>query len=124
VRAQVDVVGNEGAATLACDQHAFLVQVVKGPFHRNHTHARGRSQGPDRWNFGAGRPVTHRNAMPDLLHDLEVHWPAVGLGDVELTVHIVIYTIYTVYSRWQLFFLELWYTGEKEGGTLQAILAS
>ena len=48
----------------------------------------------DRGQLTPRLPVSHGNAAADLLHDLEVHRPRVGLGDSEITVHIIMHSIY------------------------------
>ena len=51
---------------------------------------------PDRRDFLARLPVADGDAMPDLLHDLEVHGAAVRLRYCEHSVHINIHSVHNL----------------------------
>ena len=85
--------GHERALAVASDDDAFAFQLEIGALHRDHAHAHAGGQRADRGHFLARLPVAHGHAVPDLLLDLQIHRPGIGLGDGEGTVHIAIHSV-------------------------------
>jgi hypothetical protein len=76
------------------DDHAFPFQFQIGSLDRDDAHLKiGRklADGGDRLSF---RPVPESDPLLDLVHDLEIHGPLVGLRDGESTAHLNILSIY------------------------------
>ena len=88
LRAEPGALGDERPFALSGDDHAFALELEIRALDGDHADLHRRRKRPDRRDLLPGRPVAHGDATPDLLHDLEIHGPPVGVGDDELTVHV------------------------------------
>src|SRR6185312_17411956 len=75
--------------------HALPLQLQIRPLDRDHADAERHGKLADRRDLLSPRPIAHGHPLLDLLHDLEVHGPAVGLGEDEITVHTHILSIHS-----------------------------
>ncbi len=92
-RAEVGVLGHERAPALALDDDAGMLELEVGALDGDHRNPKIDRKCPNRRDFLARLPVADRDAMPDLLHDLEVHGAPVGLRYCEHSVHIDIHSV-------------------------------
>ena len=66
----------------------LALELEIGALDGDHADLQRRGEAPE--STASRRPAAspRRDSVPDLLHDLEIHRPAVGLGDDQLTVHV------------------------------------
>ena len=70
---------DDRAFALLGEDDALALQFEIGALDGDDADAEGDSQLADGGNFVSGRPLANRDALADLLHDLEIHGAAVGL---------------------------------------------
>ena len=75
------------------DDHTFTFEFKICPLDRDHADLKIDGKLADRRNRLAFRPVPDRDSPLDLLHDLEVDRPLVGLGDEDTGIHVCILSI-------------------------------
>ena len=90
-------VGHERALAMAGDDHALAFEVEVGALDGDDADRRSAASARIDGNSLPGSPVAGGDALPDLLHDLQIHGAGVGLGDVYAAVH----TVYTVYTQFR-----------------------
>ena len=93
---EVGVVGHERPPALARDDHAGVLELEVGALDRDDADAQVDRKCPDRRDLLARLPVADGDAVPDLLHDLEVHRPGVRLRYCEYSVHINIHSVHNL----------------------------
>jgi hypothetical protein len=103
-RSQVWIGGNDGAPALLGEDYAFALEFEVGAFHRDDADAEGHGKLANGGDFLAGLPVADGYPLLHLLHDLQVHWAAVGLGDNDVTVHVDILSIHSIWMVSRGFF--------------------
>src|SRR5262245_35009512 len=80
-------VRDERALAVPRDDDAFAFELEIRALDGNHAHADLDGELADRRNLVPRRPVAQGDAVTDLLFDLQVHRPRIGLGDLKATVH-------------------------------------
>src|SRR5579862_950691 len=73
---------------------AFTFELQVGAFHRDHAHLQLHSKRAYRGNTFPWLPLPNCHLLPDLLHDLEIHRPAIGLRNDDRAAHLYILSIH------------------------------
>ena len=89
-----DVLGDERSPALAGREDPCVLELEVGALDGDHADPRGRGEGTDRRDLLPRPPVADRDEPADLLDDLLVHRPRIGVRDGERCVHINIHTIH------------------------------
>ena len=88
LRPEVGAVGDERSLALPRHDDPVALELEVGALDGDDADLHSRRKRPDRRDLLTRLPVPDRNAPPDLLHDLEIHGAAVGLGNDQITVHV------------------------------------
>ena len=97
--AQIRAGSDYRAPTVVSHNDSFVFQFEIGALHGDDADLQINGELADGWERLAFLPVANGNASLDLLHDLQIHGPLVGLGDKKATVHVYIHSIHR-YVHW------------------------
>src|ERR1700733_11894912 len=93
-RSRIRIRRNDGSFSVLRDDDAFAFKLEIGALDGDHAYLQGNRHGANGWNLLARLPLPEDHPLPDLLHDLEVHWPAIRLRDDDGGVHLCIVSIH------------------------------
>ena len=96
---QLDVLGYKRAPPLPRLDHAFVLEFQVGALDGDDADLDGRGQCADGGNLLPGLELTHGDPVADLLLDLQVQRPGVGLRDHQWTVYVCMHGIHSMHRR-------------------------